>query len=317
MSAVTSRRVIGLLSTVLGCGALFVTPAAASPAAVARTGVARAPITKVVYTPESGGIWVANANGTGDHEISTVHASSVSFSPDGTKIAYTFNAVWTIPVAGGTAHRLTPAGGTVFDASWSPNGHWIAYSMLGSPRYDIYRIPATGGSATRLTFGGRQGCDDTQPSWSPNSAAIAFRQAIVGSACPSAGLGVQPVGGTAHVVVSGNVSSPSFTPVGNLVYLAYDEDYFAYVGWEANVDGTGQQLVDHDDDCNEGDRCLSGMVGAARVHGWMQVSTYGSEDGPTGTCFVGAYQQAGRVESMPPGFCVDNRLVGPSGADAF
>ena len=304
-------RWAGVVTIVLTGLALVAPPAGAEPAA--GTGAPPA-VRKVLYAPNTGGIRVANADGSANHQVSAVSPGSVSFSPDGSKIAYTAGPLWTIPVGGGTAHRLTAAGSYTYGATWSPNGRWIAYSATTDGHSDVFRVPATGGPATRIAFGARSGCDDTQPTWSPNSSTIAYvRSGDTG--CANPGLVVQPVGGTARVIIRGTVIGPSFTPTGYIVYVAYSAGYYANVGWEANADGTGQKIVDGGDNCNEGDNCMVAMVGASRVHGWVQVSTFGGEDETPGTCFEGAYLQDGYSQNMAPSFCLNNKFVNPGQVD--
>ena len=273
-------------------------------------------VREVLYAPNTGGIRVANADGSANHQVSAVSPSSVSFSPDGSRIAYTDGPLWTIPAGGGSARRLTAIGSETGGATWSPNGRWIAYVAATGGHSDVFRVPATGGAAMRITFGARSGCDDTQPTWSPDGSTIAFVRSG-DAACANPGLVAQPVGGTARVIVAGTVIGPSYTPTGNVVYVAYSSDYLANVGWEVRADGTRRNIVDGGDNCNEGDNCMVAMVGASRVHGWVQVSTYGGEDQTPGTCFIGAYLQGGYSHGTTPDFCLDNTFVNPGQIDTF
>lgn len=304
---------------VIGCAALTTVVTSGVVHAGAATAASSTPVRKIVYAGESGGIGLVNADGSGNHQISAVSASSVSFSPNGSQIAYTSaGQVWTKPVTGGSARQLTHASGGAFSARWSPNGRWIAFTSEVGSHAEIFRVPATGGSTTRLTFASH-GCNDEQSAWSPDSSTIAYVSDANGNpSCSAVGLVVALIGRTGAIVVPEVVSSPSFTPVGNLVYVATCDGCEGHdVGWEANADGTGQTIVDMGDDCDEGDRCLGAMIGAPRSHGWVEVSSYGGEDEPFGTCFFGAFQQAGVVNGMAPDVCLDNVLVDPGAADVI
>src|SRR5690606_16949317 len=57
--------------------------------------------------------------------------------------------------------------GTWMDVDVSPDGREIVFSLLG----DLYRMPITGGDATRITSGMAW---DIQPRWSPDGSRIAF-----------------------------------------------------------------------------------------------------------------------------------------------
>jgi Tol biopolymer transport system component/imidazolonepropionase-like amidohydrolase len=64
--------------------------------------------------------------------------------------------------------ELTLTEGTSMAASASPDGRWIAFDLLGS----IWVIPARGGNAERIT---PELFEARQPTWSPDSDAIAFQ----------------------------------------------------------------------------------------------------------------------------------------------
>jgi len=78
-----------------------------------------------------------------------------------TDICFAFAGdLWTVPRAGGVAHRLTTttASSTVSgvassagDCHFSPDGKWIAYSMSTGVRSDVWVIPASGGTPRQLT----------------------------------------------------------------------------------------------------------------------------------------------------------------------
>lgn len=78
--------------------------------------------------------------------------------------------VFTIPVQGGQPKQITPDGPSYLHG-WSPDGRFLVYTALRGGDYDIYRIPAEGGSETQLTTA--PGLDDG-PEYSPDGKYIYF-----------------------------------------------------------------------------------------------------------------------------------------------
>ena len=76
----------------------------------------------------------------------------VAISPDGATVAFTYRGdIYTVPVAGGKANRLTS--NPAYDATpvWSPDGTKIAFSSDREGGRDIFVMSSAGGPATRIT----------------------------------------------------------------------------------------------------------------------------------------------------------------------
>ncbi|MCP4231033.1 MAG: hypothetical protein GY771_12920 [bacterium] len=75
------------------------------------------------------------------------------------------------PTHGDDAVRLTFDPGFDIWPSWAPDGSRIAFESSRSGGYDIYTIPATGGTPTRITT---HSDSDVEPEWSPDSSIILY-----------------------------------------------------------------------------------------------------------------------------------------------
>jgi Tol biopolymer transport system component len=120
-------------------------------------------------------ICTVNVNGTGRLQLTSVAAGhgydnfAGTFSPDGRRIAFSSTRagndpaapqdLWVMNADGSAQKRLTDTQACCLNGdgspAWSPNGRLIAFSSdrhgPGGAQFDLYSIPAVGGSVTRLT----------------------------------------------------------------------------------------------------------------------------------------------------------------------
>ena len=87
------------------------------------------------------------------HAVTPLWLRDVKISPDGKSIAFTYKGdIFTVPVSGGTATRLTTTSSYEASPVWSPDGKSIAFASDREGGLDIYIMNAQGGAAKRLTF---------------------------------------------------------------------------------------------------------------------------------------------------------------------
>lgn len=100
----------------------------------------------------------------------------VRISPDGKTIAFEYKGdIWTVPVKGGAASRLTTLDSYESNPIWSPDSKNIAFASDRHGNFDIFVVAATGGPATRLT---RNSASEIPESFTPDGKEILFSASI-------------------------------------------------------------------------------------------------------------------------------------------
>ena len=104
---------------------------------------------------------------------------------NGNEIAFTYAGdLWTVPVGGGEARRLTSHVGQEIFARYSPDGKSIAFTGEYDGNREVYLIPAAGGEPVRLTYtatnhrddlGDRMGPNNMVLTWAPDGKSIVYR----------------------------------------------------------------------------------------------------------------------------------------------
>ena len=85
---------------------------------------------------------------------------------NGTDIVFSYAGdLYTAPLAGGQAIRLTSHEGYEMFAKFSPDGKTIAFTGQYDGNTEVYSIPAKGGTPVRLTWTSTNGRDDLATAW--------------------------------------------------------------------------------------------------------------------------------------------------------
>ncbi len=131
--------------------------------------------------------------------------------------------VWTVPLGGGVARRLTASPGEVSTPRLSPDGTLLAFVGRDEGHPEVYVMPAGGGSPRRLTFLGGEIC--VISAWTPDGADILF---VSDSGSPflreTQGFAVSKDGGTPRPLELGNMRSLSLHRDGRLAIGRNNDD---------------------------------------------------------------------------------------------
>jgi len=157
-------------------------------------------------------IEIVNADGTGARQLTPApdpnefaYYESPTWSPDGSRLAFTKNSALHVINADGTGLTALPNEDQALNPSWSPDGQRIAYTSL-DPFGEIHLRNPDGSNPARVTTAA-EGTFDFWPRWAPNS-----RQLVTSHI---AGDGVQ----TVTVNIDGT-NPVSLTPAGVLDFMA-------------------------------------------------------------------------------------------------
>jgi Tol biopolymer transport system component len=159
------------------------------------------------------GIWVVSGTGGTPTQIST-WGFAPTWSHDGSMIVFSdWIDIWVMSATGDNATRLTStvAPDSALLPTWSPDGSQIAYeSGNESDNWNIWSVPATGGSATQLTFDNYQA-----PHWSPDGSQILF----YGTNVEGANFYVVPANGGATTLINTEYEGvgPRWSPDGSQI----------------------------------------------------------------------------------------------------
>lgn len=128
----------------------------------------------------AGGVGASSTVATGSHSrgsssvtvtMDEVTNLAASVSPDGrTAVLAIYGMLWTVPIEGGTATRLTPRSREDSRPAWDPTGGRIAFQSYDG-HYHVWTVRPDGGDLQRLTSGD---FDHREPAWSSDGESIAF-----------------------------------------------------------------------------------------------------------------------------------------------
>jgi Ca2+-binding RTX toxin-like protein len=131
----------------------------------------------IAYVNGSGGISVADADGTNPFVIRTGPASQPTFSFDGSRVAYIkANDIFTVLSSNGQGEtQVTSTAATEADPAYSPSGTKLAYaSNAGGTTFHIWTTNSDGTGTPQQISTGAAG--ERTPTWSPTGSTIVYSE---------------------------------------------------------------------------------------------------------------------------------------------
>lgn len=197
--------------------------------------------------------------------------------------------LWTAPVAGGRAHRLTADGVPVTAPRFSPDGGSIAFGSRRDGAPEVYRVAAEGGTPTRLTWWGE--ATTRAAGWTPDGAVVAL--SAHGDATSRLwAYAVPATGGTPELLPHGTLSALAHQPGGPAVLTQVEGGRDA-AHWKRYRGGRAGRLWLDATGTGEFTRVLAGLAGQLEC---PMIVDDGS--GPR-LVFVSDHEGWGNVYSVP------------------
>lgn len=197
--------------------------------------------------------------------------------------------LWTAPVAGGRAHRLTADGVPVTAPRFSPDGGSIAFASRRDGAPEVYRVDAEGGTPTRLTWWGE--ATTRAAGWTPDGAVVAL--SAHGDATSRLwAYAVPATGGTPELLPHGTLSALAHQPGGPAVLTQVEGGRDA-AHWKRYRGGRAGRLWLDATGTGEFTRVLAGLAGQLEC---PMIVDDGS--GPR-LAFVSDHEGWGNVYSVP------------------
>ena len=182
--------------------------------------------------------------------------------------------IWTAPVTGGQARRLTLHDGVERYPKFSPDGKYIAFTGEYDGNSDVYLMNNEGGDITRLTF---HPAYDEVIGWHPVDNKILFRSSrATGTGISTSRIyAISPEGGMPESFILIEAARGSLSPDGSK--MAFNKTARETRTWKRYQGGRAQEVYLYDFENNE-ERQLTHFKGTDRIPMWIDDKIYFSSD---------------------------------------
>ena len=154
---------------------------------------------------------------TGYYQSPALHGETLVFSSE--------SDLWSVPIAGGTARRLTSHPAPESEPRLSPDGAWLAFTGRYDGGTDVFRMPAGGGPVERLTH---EPDEVRVQGWTPDGRILYASQGRVGPSWSWVLRTVDPMTGRVEDLPLADAREGTFDAHGTL--------YFTRFGLEVTAD---------------------------------------------------------------------------------
>lgn len=200
--------------------------------------------------------------------------------------------IWTAPLTGGVAARITIHDGEERHPSFSPDGSMIAFTGYYDGNPDVYVMNIHGGEITRVTYHPDY---DEVVGWHPLKNKIIFRSSRKSYAYFDKLFLISPDGTGLEELILHEAAQGSFSPDGKKI--AYNKLRREHRTWKRYTGGTAQDVFIYDFETNE-EKNITQFEGTDRIPMWIGDKVYFSSD-RDGVLNIYSYAtQTGAVEQL-------------------
>jgi tricorn protease len=170
-----------------------------------------------------------SASQRGYYRWASIHDQTVVFNCEAD--------LWSVPVSGGVARRLTSHPGNELFARISPDGSLIAFTGEYQGNGDVYVMPIGGGEPRRLTYRPER---DEVVGWTPDGAHVLYRARTTGRKSEEMLYRVPLDGGQPEMIRIGPVGWLSYSPDGSRMAI---NQHSWMANWKRYRGGTAPEIL--------------------------------------------------------------------------